>query len=436
MVGSRTDSTSAPRPDVSGTAQCRQPLGCTSHGQLGRVNGAPEPEAPTHRLGSRAVKPTICLCMIVKNEAAVIERCLASVRGLIDTWVISDTGSTDGTQDLIRKALHGIPGELHDEPWVDFGHNRSLNIAHATGRADYLLLLDADLALRQVGPLPALTADSYMLRHEGTTEYRIKRLVRGELPWRYVGVTHEYLTCDRDARPEDQRNLDTLVIEDYADGGSRHDKFERDARLLGAELEKDPSNTRTVFYLAQTMRDMGDTAAAIRLYERRAAMGGWIEEVYYALFQAGVLHAESGNWPAAMDALSRGWEARPERLEACYELVARLRVMGRYRAAHAIAASAQGKPVPDDLLFVQPWVYRWGLLFEYSITAYWVGDMTASLRACDQLLGLPDLPDSYRRQTMTNRQFAANQLLSVPTALTKPVSGTAPRPVRTAVSGA
>ncbi|MFD3779699.1 glycosyltransferase [Streptomyces sp. NPDC058612] len=363
------------------------------------------------------MKPTICLCMIVKNEAAVIERCLSSVRGLIDTWVISDTGSTDGTQDLIRTALHGVPGELRDESWGDFGHNRSLNIARAVGRADYLLLLDADLVLRQDRAMPALTSDSYMLRHEGNTEYRIKRLVRGDLPWRYVGVTHEYLTCDRDDRSEEQRNLDALVIEDHADGGSRHDKFERDARLLGAELERDPSNPRTVFYLAQTMRDMGDRAAAIRLYERRAAMGGWAEEVYYALFQAGALHAESGDWPAAMDALSRAWEVRPERLEACYDLVSGLRVMGRYRAAHAIAASTVGKPVPDDLLFVQPWVYRWGLLFEYSITAYWVGDTAASLRACDQLLALPDLPDSYREQTLANRVFAQERLPSARTRL-------------------
>ncbi|MEV6582150.1 glycosyltransferase [Streptomyces sp. NPDC051582] len=356
------------------------------------------------------MKPTICLCMIVKNESAVIERCLDSVRDLIDTWVISDTGSTDGTQELIRSALRGIPGELHEEPWTDFGHNRSLNIAHARGKADYLLLLDADLVLRRTGPLPPLTAQSYMLRHEGTTEYRIKRLVRGDLPWRYEGVTHEYLTCDApgeyDERPGFQENLDALFIEDHADGGSRHDKFERDARLLGAELEKDPSNTRTVFYLAQTMRDMGDTAAAIRLYRRRAAMGGWAEEAYYALLQAGVLSAESGDWPAAMDALSQAWESRPTRLEACYELASRLRVLGRHHTAHAITSAVLDRPVPPDLLFVQPWVYRWGLLFEHSITAYWVGDVQASLRACDRLLALPDLPEPYRRQTEANRGFA------------------------------
>ncbi|MEU9705627.1 glycosyltransferase [Streptomyces sp. NPDC047981] len=349
--------------------------------------------------------------MIVKNEARVIERCLASVRDLVDTWVISDTGSTDGTQDLIRKALDGVPGELHEEPWVNFGHNRSLNISHARGRADYLLLLDADLVLRQDGPLPPLTADAYMLRHEGALEYRIKRLVRGDLPWRYEGVTHEYLTADQD---HVQENLDALFIQDHADGGSRHDKFERDARLLSAELERDPANVRTVFYLAQTMRDLGRTADAIALYERRAAMGGWAEEVYYALLQAGVLRAESGDWPAAMDTLTRAWDARPERLEACYELASRLRLRGRHHSAHAIVSAVVGRAQPDDLLFTQPWVYRWGLLFEYSITAYWVGDHAASLAACDRLLGLPDLPETYREQTRANRAFAVRGLGSAP----------------------
>ncbi|MFB7588369.1 glycosyltransferase [Streptomyces sp. NPDC056169] len=354
------------------------------------------------------MQPSICLCMIVKNESKVIERCLASVRGLVDTWVITDTGSTDGTQDLIRSALAGIPGELREEPWVNFGHNRSLNIARARGRADYLLLLDADHVLRQDGPLPELTADAYMIRHEGSLEYRIKRLVRGDLPWRYEGVTHEYLTADRDHA---QRNLDVLAIEDHADGGSRHDKFERDARLLGAELDRDPTNPRTVFYLAQTLRDMGRHDEAVTLYERRAAMGGWGEEVYYSLFQSGVLQAaDSGAWPSAMDALSRAWESRPERLEACYELVARLRKMRRYRAAHAIVSAVLDGKQPDDLLFMQPWVYRYGLLFEYSITAYWTGDHAASLAACDRLLALPELPAAYREQTRANRAFAVGKL--------------------------
>lgn len=73
--------------------------------------------------------------------------------------------------------------------------------------------------------------------------------------------------------------------------------------------------------------------------------------------------------------------------------------------AHAFAAAAVDRPAPDDILFVQPWVYAWGLLFEYSITAYWTGDATASVAACNRLLALPGLPAGYREQTLANREF-------------------------------
>ncbi|MDH6224397.1 glycosyltransferase [Streptomyces sp. MJP52] len=358
-------------------------------------------------------KQTICLCMIVKNESHVIERCLGSVRHLIDTWVISDTGSTDGTQDLIRRALDGIPGELHEEPWVDFGHNRTRNIRRARGRADYLLTLDADHVLRQDAPLPRLTATSYMLRYDTPgTQHRFKHLMRGDLAWRYEGVTHEYPRTDE---PDVQCNLDALVIEDHADGGCRDDKFARDARLLRRELERDPSNTRTVFYLANTERDLGHAQEAIALYERRAAMGGWEEEVYCSLLEAGILKADrNDDWAGAMDAFSRAWEARPQRLEACYELASRLRAQGRHHTAHAVLSAVVGRGEPDDLLFIRPWVYRWGLLFEYAVTAYGVGDLPASLRACDTLLALPDLPAPVRTQTEITRTFAARQAAAAP----------------------
>ena len=370
-------------------------------------------------------RPTVCLCMIVKNESAVIERCLASVRGLIDTWVIDDSGSTDATPELVRAALAGIPGELHHEPWVDFGHNRTRNIERARGRADYLLLIDADMVLRlQPGrtDLGPLDADSYMISHTGDLAYRNKRLVRADLPWRYEGSTHEYLTCEGERTPAD---LDTAAVDHRADGGSRHDKFERDAALLRRDLERDPDNARTVFYLAQTLRDMGRTREAVALYERRAAMGGWAEEVYYALLQQGVLTAETGDWTLAMPLLIRAWEYRPQRLEACYELVSRLRLRGEYNSAQAFVRAALDRPVPTDWLFVHPWVHRWGLLFEHSITAYWTGDHAGSLHACDRLLRLPDLPETYREQTVANRAYAVEALSRSATAVL-PAPGRAP----------
>jgi hypothetical protein len=361
-------------------------------------------------------RQTICLCMIVRDEAAVIERCLTSCRNLIDHWVICDTGSRDSTVERIRHTLAGIPGELHRRPWVDFGHNRTELMTFTRGQGDYLLLIDADMTIISQGPRPRLTADTYLLQEgDETFAYRNRRLVRGDLAWRYVGSTHEYLECPT-VDPGGEA-LDWIRIEHHADGGSRADKFARDRRLLEAEMRDDPGNARATFYLAQTYRDLAgeDVALLTRardLYQRRAELGGWAEEVYYAGYQVGVLSARLGDWPRAADAFMTAWEIRPQRLEAVHDLAAGLIERERYHAAHRFTRLATVRPgpaLPDDALFVSPWVYRWGMLFQHSIAAYWCGDYDASIDACRRLLATVGLPESHRRHTERNLRYAARE---------------------------
>ena len=85
---------------------------------------------------------TVSLVMIVRDEAATIQRCLASVKPWIDHWAITDTGSVDQTREIIKEELASIPGELHEIPWTNFGQARSTSMAFARGKADYHLLLD------------------------------------------------------------------------------------------------------------------------------------------------------------------------------------------------------------------------------------------------------------------------------------------------------
>src|SRR5580698_1140027 len=89
----------------------------------------------------------VCLSMIIKNESKVIERCLRSVRPFVHSWAICDTGSTDGTQELVRKTMSDLPGELIEKPWVDFATNRNQALDLARRHGDYALIIDADEVL-------------------------------------------------------------------------------------------------------------------------------------------------------------------------------------------------------------------------------------------------------------------------------------------------
>ena len=147
---------------------------------------------------------TICLCMIVKNEAHCVGRAIKSALPLIDSSLIIDTGSTDGTQDVAVHTLDeaGVPGRLVERPWVNFGHNRTELVEMARSKADYLLLLDADMEICLDGfEKDKLDRDVYLVRYEGDLDYAQKLLIRGDLHYSYVGVTHEYLTSP-DAKNE------------------------------------------------------------------------------------------------------------------------------------------------------------------------------------------------------------------------------------------
>ena len=94
-------------------------------------------------------------------------RCSTSVAPYITSWVIVDTGSDDGTQDVIRShmASLGIPGELHERPWRNFGHNRSEALTLAQGHGDYIWVMDADDTVVGTPDFGGLSADVYNMRY-------------------------------------------------------------------------------------------------------------------------------------------------------------------------------------------------------------------------------------------------------------------------------
>ena len=308
---------------------------------------------------------SICLVMIVRNEAAIIRRCLDSVKGWITRWVICDTGSSDNTREIIREVLRGIPGELHDVPWVNFEHNRSAGMKLAKGKADYHLLIDADMTLNVASEFRhELTADAYLIRFTGSLDYAVARLVNDRHDWRYLGVTHEYVHSDTAAS---RAELPVVTMTDHADGSSRVIKYQRDIELLIKALETEPENARYWFYLAQSYRDIGFGKQAMDCYAKRASMGGWEEEVWYSLYQiARLTHASALPWPNALAAYLQAYQYRPTRLEPLLPVARFYREAGQFQLGFLFSRAVAETLYPSDLLFIEKPVYEGDLLAEFA----------------------------------------------------------------------
>ena len=193
-----------------------------------------------------AVKGKLCLNMIVKNESRIIRRLIDSVTDIIDSYCICDTGSTDDTISIIREymAEKGKMGEVYEEPFKNFGYNRTHALDRAAKWAEYALLLDADMRL-SISPdfsVDKLTDDVYtILQRNGSLDYFNTRIVRTGIGIKCVSPTHEYYDIPGGKITS---QLKSLVIEDIGDGGAKSDKFERDVRLLRQGLEEEPGNVR------------------------------------------------------------------------------------------------------------------------------------------------------------------------------------------------
>ena len=435
LVGVCVQLVALEKPDSSTLKQLEKEYAASAD-QVAKAPEAGQVEQPKAALS--ADHSTICLNMIVKNESKVICRCLETLKPFIDYWVIVDTGSTDGTQQIIKDFMKDIPGELHERPWINFAHNRNEALDLARGKTDYIFAIDADDAI-EISPTykkSFLDLDSYLIdiKYGGMTYGRIA-LIKGDKAWRWEGAVHEVLVCHEFAS---RGNLEGVVMRIIGGGDRSQDpkKFLKDAALLEEELRKDPTHARSQFYLAQSYRDAEVPELALAHYQKRVDMGGWDQEVFWSLYQVAQLKERlNKSEDEIVKAYNKAFLYRPMRLEPLYQLCRYYRCKENYLMGYLVghfALRAFGKlnhmslahPLsdhsltpqqldftrPTDVLFLESWIYDYGFLLEYSICAYWLGKYQESKDICQFILAQPEIPAHVRECVDRNLKYSNEKL--------------------------
>ena len=265
--------------------------------------------------------PLLSLCMIVKDEEAVLHRCLSSVQGIADEIIVVDTGSADSTKEIAEE----FTDLIYDFPWCDdFAAARNFSFSKATG--DFCMWLDADdfllpedaEKLRSLKGRLSSAVDVVMLPYCSPGKsgdapdfwYYRERIVKNSPAYRWSGRVHEAIVPVGNILYED-----VTVCHDKRKPPDSH----RNLRILES-MRKSGLSPRHLFYYGKELWEHGQYAKAASALEEFLQTDGWLENKLSACVVLSACYAALQMRDKAYRALLHGFTLDVPRAELCCAL--------------------------------------------------------------------------------------------------------------------
>ena len=341
--------------------------------------------------------------MIVSEKTSLesLKRCVDSMRMYLacGSCVVDKESKI---HDRIKEAFGQLPVKIFEEPWVGFGHNRTLAIEHARGMAEYDLMVDADdfLEFESWFEMPWLNRDHYDIQFVESIEYWRPLLFRNNSDYYFEGAAHEFLTHRTPKRLAPRLHG---ILYRRTGVGSDAVRHEWAVKSLA-------HNPRNAFYFANELKDSGRIREALHAYEVRACLtDGFGEEVFQSLLESARCHVKLGDPPTVVEvAYVVAYEREPKRgPEVMAELAWYLMERKQWEKAYQYARKAIGITYPtEEMLFMQRAPYEWKLKDALAIASYYVGKFEESKELNEQMLASGLLPIEERPRVESNLAFA------------------------------
>ncbi|MCM1984847.1 TPR domain-containing glycosyltransferase [Lyngbya confervoides] len=257
------------------------------------------------------IEMSLSLCMIVRDEAAVLARCLQSVQGLVDEQIVVDTGSQDETAAIARS----FGARIYDFVWRDdFAAARNYSLAQVTG--DWVLVLDADEellpaavpAIKQAIKDPNILLFQLLREEVGSQRTPISlvsRLFRNHPQMTFKRPYHELVddsvVAIQRAEPHWQiGQISTLALRHEGYQQQRlqsKEKLARAQRMLEKGLRQHPEDAYLLSKLGGLYYEQNRWSEALALIQRGIALPNVEAAVRYELnYHLGLIYARQKDW--------------------------------------------------------------------------------------------------------------------------------------------
>jgi glycosyltransferase involved in cell wall biosynthesis len=354
---------------------------------------------------------------------------LESAAKISDAIVIADTGSTDGTQDLIRKfgEDNNIPTYVFERPFDDFEKSRNFGFEKARDvvkelgwdsndcwtwwcDADETIIVDPKFDKKQ------FNKDLFMINtYIGQMKYTRNTFARVSKPFRFYGPVHEFIVCDEQnitSGLAENIHVDVKMIGKSWQGDIA-EKYASHSYKLEAYINNNRQDPRWIFYTAQSWHDAASIKdnkeeneerlrRSVKYYrERVSRTDGYAEEIYYAQYRIGtIMRILEEPWHLTHMELLKAYQIDPLRGESIKVIIDHYLQMGEWNMAYLYSKFAKntfhGKnPYPTRLLFVDEATYIWKFAEAHAASSFYTGRMDEAKQTYQEIVNLTKTHTQY-----------------------------------------
>ena len=364
----------------------------------------------------------LALNFICKNESQVIERMLNSNKSIVDLIVCNDTGSDDGTQEIIRKwgKDNNIPTYVFERPFDNFESSRNFAIEKLkevvneigwdpNNTHGYWVDCDEEIIVEPNFNKSQFNKDLFMINtFINSMKYTRNTFFRVSKPFRWYGVVHEFIVCD-------DKNITSGLAEGVyvkvsMDGHSWTqnipEKYKSHAHILEKYIDTNRQDPRWIFYTAQSYHDSACVPnnkeeneerlrRSMKYYKERISRNdGYPEEIFYSQFRVGtIMRALEEPWYLTLNEFLKAYSIDPLRAEPIKAIVDYYLSIGEWNNAYLFSKFSkmnfhQKNPYPQRLLFVDESLYNWKMLEVHAASCFYTKRIQEGKQTYQEILDI------------------------------------------------